>query len=226
MGAVEHCNPSVVREFTVGMVSAIESPFATLLSGGNTARLLVEVTGERAGTGGGAELVASGGSGGASREAEECARLIVELVAVGRAVMLTKPDGRRGGKTGGGRSSNWKWRSSALGRRGLSVFSEEVRRIKIGGSTGRMAVDRIEGSCVLFAKELGEDSSIRARLLSGDPEISLRELKRPKSSLIFDIFSHSLIKITVHEFLCIMNGVQKQIIQVEERNTIRNPIKM
>ena len=193
------------------MISAIGSPFATLLSGGNTARLLVEVTGERAGSGGGAELAASGGSGGASREAEECARLIVELVAIGRAVMLTKSDGRRGGKTGGGRSSNWKWRSSALGRRGLSVFSEEVRRIKMGGSIGRMAADRIEWSCVLFAKELGEDSSIRARLLSGDPEI--RELKRPKSSLIF---SHSLIKITVHEFLCIMNGVEKQIIRVEK----------
>ena len=139
----------------------------------NTARLFVEVTGERAGSGGGAELAASGGSGGASREAEECARLIVELVAVGRAVMLTKSDGRRGGKTGGGRSSNWKWRSSALGRRGLSVFSEEVRRIKLGGSIGRMAADRIEGSSVLFAKKFEEDSSIRARLLSGDPEVSL-----------------------------------------------------
>lgn len=58
----------------------------------------MEFTGERAGNGGGAELLVSpGGSGGARREAEECARLIEELVTVGRASELTKSYGRRCG---------------------------------------------------------------------------------------------------------------------------------
>lgn len=94
------------------------------------------------------------------------------------------------------------------------MFSEEVRRIRTDGSTGRTAADRIEWSIILFTEELEEDGSIRARLLPGDPVLCTSESCN-KSSLIFETFVHSIMTISIYkdtDLYCV------KILDIKNRN--------